>query len=144
MVIQKTLHRSTEKIQRHHQLCHVADLKSRDQICDESQQKLEDAYKQRLYDERHKVETLHQQMKSLQNRLKENHVEESSLCNKKIKKIQQTAGLEVVKLRNQVKNLQEESVKKEKTFLKILDQQEEEYEMELFPTPSEREVSLSG
>ena len=90
--------------------CHAADLKSRDETCDASQQKLEDIYEQRLCDKQLRVETLQQQMKSLQHKLEQNLAEEASLCNSKIKEIHQTAGSEEVKLRNQLKKLQEESV----------------------------------
>jgi len=52
-------------------------------------------------------------------------------CDLKIQEIQQTAHAEVKQLKSQLNRLQEDSTESDRIFREILDQQEEEYEMEL-------------
>jgi hypothetical protein len=115
---------------------HVKDLDQRDKKYKDKIQEAEETHDKRLSEELDRQEILGKEMKSAQENFDRKTQELKNECHDNVIEIQQNANAEVRRLKSQLNKLQEENIESEKVFREILDQQEEEYEMELLKLKS--------
>ena len=121
---------------------HVKDLDERDKKYEDKIQEAEETYDKRLSEELDRQELLGKEMTAAREKFDRKTQELKNECHDNVIEIQQNANAEVRRLKSQLNKLQEENNESEKVFREILDQQEEEYEMELLKLKSESSLKV--
>ena len=110
---------------------HVIDLDKKDDTHDQNLRELEETYEQRLASEKGRCDELKDEMANIQDGFTISFEKRNAIYNSKVETIKSQFGAKEKRLKAQICRLEEESKESDKIFTEILDQQEEEYEMEL-------------
>ncbi len=103
---------------------------------------VEDAHDARLSQELDRFEMLNEEVNKMKEGFDAKLEEKNGECDRKLNEIQQSANAEVRRLESQAQKLQEEAIESDRIFREILDQQEEEYEMELLKLKSASTIKI--
>ena len=110
---------------------HVIDLDHKDQLHKLNLQENEASCEQRLRDEGIRYDTLKNEMISVRNDFTKSFEKQKAEYDEKIESIKSGFIGKERRLKTQIYKLEEESKESDRIFAEILDQQEEEYELEL-------------
>ena len=113
----------------------------KDEDCVHRLAELRDNYEKKLSHEKEKTNVLEQKIVETNSKFNVSIEELRILCERRIHAIEHDSDKTRNHLESQLKNLQKESFESEKVFKEILDQQEEEYEMELMNMKATSDIS---